>query len=216
MGEDPHGHQLRFHCSDFSCVTMAILVPSKAIYLIEIDKYKLLQFVHNFKSWNSKEHFLCYRPLTLGVLYRLSFATRAPTLPVCADRRGVVPTAAMDATLVVNVWNSRVELSSRGSGCIGIGPSTTTDQSYYLQLCTEGARVDSKMRVRCWNWKLDIAQISTCVSGLHTYDNGGCKHILTRDITTSLCLKVQFLGARRNTAYYLRWMKKHHHVSYTH
>lgn len=39
----------------------------------------------------------------LGVLYRLSFATRAPTLPVCADRRGVVPTAAMDATLDVNV-----------------------------------------------------------------------------------------------------------------
>lgn len=48
MGEDPHGHQLRFHCGDFSRVTEAILVPPKAIYLIEMDKYELLQFVPNF------------------------------------------------------------------------------------------------------------------------------------------------------------------------
>ena len=71
----------------------------KAIFIIEIDKDGLLQFVHNFmlsvRSLNSKEHILCYRPLTLGVFYRLSLATQAPTLPVCTDNGGAVPTAVM-------------------------------------------------------------------------------------------------------------------------
>lgn len=62
-----------------------------AIYLREIDKHGSLQFVHNFTlsvlSSNRDEYSFT---LPRAVLYKLTLATRAPTLPVSTDIRGAL------------------------------------------------------------------------------------------------------------------------------
>ena len=92
MGEDPHGHQLHFNCGD----TVAILVPSKSHFynrdwqrwtLAICSQLHAISQVIKFKR--------TYSLLPFSVFYRLSLATQAPTLPVCTDNGGAVPTAVM-------------------------------------------------------------------------------------------------------------------------
>lgn len=72
------------------CLNMAILVLLRGHMPFIWSKKKSMdahKSFHNYQS-NRKEHFII---LLLAALYRLTLANCVPTLPVCSDIRGAVP-----------------------------------------------------------------------------------------------------------------------------